>query len=123
MENKHPVSFEDAVKQRLKSVVAELIPEERWDDIVRKTVEQFEKSDLPKIVRDELIIKYREMIKEEFSKPEWVGQWAQDTNELVSEKVRQLIIESAPLVFASMMQGAMHSVMQDFRNGLANGSY
>lgn len=33
------MTFEDSVKKRLKSIVADLIPEERWDGLVRATVD------------------------------------------------------------------------------------
>ena len=56
------VTFEDSVKERLKSIVADLIPEERWDTIVRATVQEFEKKDLPVLVKAELTNKYKEII-------------------------------------------------------------
>lgn len=40
------VTFEDSVKAKLKGIVAELIPEEKWDELVRAAVSDFEHNDL-----------------------------------------------------------------------------
>ena len=109
------VSFEDSVKQRLKSIVADLIPEEKWDGLVQATVREFEKTDLPKLVREELVVQYKLAIAAEFAKPEWQGRWNNARME-VAPNVQKMLIEAAPMILASMVSGSMQSVIQQLQN-------
>ena len=52
--NTNVVSFEDAVKNRVKSIVAELIPEDRYEAVVQQAIAEFESEDLPELVATEL---------------------------------------------------------------------
>lgn len=107
-------TFEASVRDRLKSIVAELIPEDRWDAIVHSTVQQFETSDLPKLIKAELEAKYRKVIQDEFNKPEWASYWS-DGQEQASQKVKALMVEVAPHILAGMFGGAMQQVVSQIR--------
>lgn len=113
------MTFEDSVKQRLKGIVADMIPEDRWDAIVRATVADFEKKDLPQLVRDELIAQYKAKIAEEFAKPEWQSRWGAAGTE-VSDGVRKLLIESAPLILAQLIGGSMQNVVMQLQHSIQN---
>lgn len=114
------VSFEDSVKQKLKTIVADLIPEDRYEAIVRATVQDFERNDLPKLVRAELEAKYREAIRAEFDKPEWKGTWSATAGPAASEAVKQLIVDAAPLVLSSMIGGATQQIVSQLQYALQN---
>lgn len=114
------VSFEDSVKQRLKTIVADLIPEDRWDAIVRATVQDFERNDLPKLVKAELSEQYKKAIAAEFAKPEWVPTWSNAGRQGASEALQKLLIEAAPMVLASMIGGAVEQVSCNLRVALQN---
>jgi hypothetical protein len=116
------VSFEDSVKARLKGIVAELIPESRWDELVKKAVVEFEQYDLPKLVKAELIERYKAAIQAEFAKPEWGVRWGAAGPE-ASEAVRNMLIEAAPAVLASMIGSAMQSVTEQLKYTLQNQRY
>lgn len=107
-------TFEASVRDRLKSIVAELIPEDRWDAIVHSTVQQFETIDLPKLIKAELEARYREVIRDEFNKPEWVSYWS-DGQEQASQKVKELMVEVAPYILSSMFGGAMQQIVSQIR--------
>jgi len=117
-----PVTFEEAVKLRLKDVVRELIPEDRWDALVRSTIADFERVELPKLIKIELEAKYRQVIAEEFNKPEWSSTW-QNGRDGASENLRKLLIEAAPEIFASMMSGAMQATLMDLQTKLQQPRY
>lgn len=110
-------SFEDSVKERLKGIVADLIPEERWDEIVHATVRSFETHDLPKLIKAELEAQYKKAIQAEFAKPEWQSKWNNGTQE-ASVAVQKLIMEAAPTILASMIGGAMQGITQQFQYAL-----
>ena len=107
-------TFEDAVKAKLKDIVADLIPEERWSAIVTATVTDFEKNDLPKLVKAELTDKYKAAIAAEFAKPEWQEKWS-DMSLKESDALRAMIIEAAPLVLSSLIGGAIQQVMNTLK--------
>ncbi len=111
------VTFEDSVKERLKSIVADLIPEERWNEIVRFTVQDFERNDLPRLIKAELAEQYKKVIAAEFAKPEWQATW---NNGVLgtSKALEKLLVEAAPMVLAAMIGGAMQSVTQQLQNSL-----
>lgn len=114
------MSFEDSVKQRLKAIVADLIPEERWDEIVRATVQDFERNDLPKLIKAELAEQYKKAITAEFAKSEWQSTWSSQGGFAASEAVKQMLIEAAPVILASMIGGAMENVKQQLHYTLQN---
>ena len=66
-----PVTFEENVKNKLKGMVADLIPEDRYDQIVEKAISDFENVELPKLIKSMLTEKYKALILEELSSPEW----------------------------------------------------
>lgn len=109
------VKFEDSVKERMKGIIADLIPEERWDSIVSATIADFEQNDLPNLVKAELKDKYKEIISIELNKPEWMTQWGM-VGEEVSEMVSSVLVDSAPQILASMFGGVAQSIVQDIRN-------
>lgn len=111
-------TFEEGVKRRLKDVCADLIPEERWDAIVHATVQEFERIDLPKLIKAELTEEYRKAIAEEFAKPGWQANWGCAGME-ASDAVKRLLIEAAPAVLASMFGGAMQGLVQQFQYALS----
>mgnify|MGYP001613329627 CR=1 len=117
--NTSVMTFEDSVKAKLKGIVADMIPEDRWDAIVRATVADFEKNDLPKLVKAELTEQYKAAISAEFSKPEWSGTWT-DAQMQASAKVQEILVASAPLILASMIGAGSQQVMQNFYSALQN---
>jgi hypothetical protein len=113
-----PIKFEDAVKARLKDIVADLIPEDRWTALVADTVRQFEREGLPALVREELTKLYSERIKAEFAKPEWAGKWDQSGGPIGSDMVRELIEKAAPSILSSMIGGAVQQAVYAMQNNL-----
>lgn len=113
------VSFEDNVKRRMKDMVADLIPEERWATLVASTISDFEKIDLPKLIKEELAAKYRVAIANEFAKEEWQAKWSA-AGQMASPAVQKLLVEAAPAVLASMLNGAAQSVIQQLQYALQN---
>lgn len=106
--------FEDGVKARVREIVSELIPEQMYNEIVQRTVEQFRTVELPSLVRAELTAIYKEKIREFISTPEFQAQW-ENGQQVAGEGVKKLLIESAPLVFASVMGGLAQSVIDQLR--------
>lgn len=112
-------SFEARVKEKLKEQIADLIPSEKLDEIVRATVAEYTRVDLPALIKAELAARYKEEIRAEFAKPEWQPTWV-NGQQSAGTAVQQLLIEAAPLVLASMMAGVSQSVVYNFQQSLQN---
>ena len=112
-------SFEARVKEKLKEQIADLIPSEKLDEIVRATVAEYTRVDLPALIKAELAARYKEEIKAEFAKPEWQPTWV-NGQQSAGTALQQLLIEAAPLVLASMMAGVSQSVVYSFQQSLQN---
>lgn len=110
------MTMEDRVKERLKEIVAELIPEDRWDQIVQTTVEQFEKYDLPKLVKKNLEDWFNARMREELAKPEWQAKWTNTGGQVASDAVKKLLEEAAPNLLAAMIGSVSQHVVQNFAN-------
>ncbi len=112
------VAFEESVKNRIKEIVAELIPEEKCDGIVRSTIAQFETVELPKLVNTELIKIYSKVIHDEFNKPEWIIQYNNDGKTIASEMVTKIATESAHIVIANMIGNTIQQTLYNLQGNL-----
>jgi hypothetical protein len=111
-----PATLEQNVKERIKGVIGELIPEEMWDRLVRDNVEEFKKVDLPKLVKTDLAERYKKAIDAEFSKPEWQTQWGNAGQEGASEMVKKIMVESASDVLAGMVGSIVQQMLYNLRS-------
>lgn len=112
-------TFEARVKEKLKESIADLIPQEKLDAIVAATTAEFMTKDLPALIKAELTAQYKDAIKAEFTKPEWQTVW-ENGQMTGSPALKQLLVEAAPLVLASMVAGASQSVLHQFQQSLQN---
>ena len=106
-----PQTLEDRVKERLMGMVAELIPEERFMELTRNTIKQFETVELPRLVQEELKQHYKKLIQEEFAKPEWSTLY-RDGMQQPSEMMQELLVKSAPQMFAAILASAFAQSVQ-----------
>ena len=107
-----PISFEDSVKLKIKSIIADLIPEERWDGIVLAVTHEFLNKELPNLVKVELANHFRSLIAEELKKPEFMADYSSGQM-LASGYVSKMIMEMAPQILANMIG---HQVQLQIQN-------
>lgn len=110
-----PATIEQNVKERMKLLIGELIPDEQWDKLIQDNVREFKTVDLPKLVKAELTEHYKRLISEEFQKPEWREQWGTNGQRLASDAVREILKASAGDILAAMMGFAAQQVVQDIQ--------
>ena len=110
-----PATIQDNIKERIKLIVGELIPEETYNQLVTAAVDEFTKIDLPKLVKAELTEKYKTLIRESMSGPEWQIGW-DGNRQTASEAVKKIIIASAPDILASMMGFVAEQTVMSLRN-------
>ncbi|HLP99167.1 MAG TPA: hypothetical protein VK149_12065 [Sideroxyarcus sp.] len=120
--NTQVTTFEDGVKNRLRGIVAELIPEDRYNELVRQAIVDFERSTLPSIVRTELTEMYKVKIREEFAKPEWCAKYG-GINPEAGDALKAMLVELAPLMLAQMMSGAAQQMFFAYQSQIQNQRY
>ena len=110
-----PTTFEQNVKERIKIIIGDLIPEEMWDKVVRETISSFLRDDISKLVRTELTEKYRKVIQDELNKPEWQEKWDAVGASGASEMVVKIIKNSAGDILSSMIGGITQRMILTLR--------
>lgn len=113
-------TFEERVKAKLQADIADLIPEDQLSELVRQQLNHFINNKLPKMVDEELEKTLRTAIVRELDTPEWKAQWAQDSQQQLSDMVVKTIADNAHVMMANMMAGQMSQMLLQLRNQLYN---
>lgn len=110
--------FADKVRDKIKRDFAEMIPEDAWDELVKKSVGDFIKKDLGAVVKEQLTEEVTSRLTAHFASDGWKARWAEygHSND-ASKKVRDLIRNSLPDIITALFGGAI----QDFINSLKFG--
>jgi hypothetical protein len=111
-------TFESRVKEKLKDTIADLIPEKDLNKLVAASLESFKNKDLPDLIKKELNAHFTELIRKEFAKPEYAGNFNQQTQTFTSEAVKKLITENANLILANIISGAAYVAVQQMQNNI-----
>jgi hypothetical protein len=90
--------------------------------LVKQTVNEFLRTDLPGLVKTELREHFKALIVDELKKPEWAGRWdGQRGDELASELVTRIVKENSADILASMMAGFITQNMRNIREQINRG--
>ena len=111
-----PAMLEQNVKERMKTIIGEMIPEEMWDKLVKDNIDEFCKVDLPRLIKSALAEQYKKIILDEFNKPEWITQYTLNGKQIGSDMVREIIKASAADILAGMIGIVCQNVLMDLQN-------
>lgn len=120
-----PSKLMDGVKDRIKATFVSLIPDDQWEIMVKKEIDEFfreynsgtqkRSSDFQKLVFEALETKVKETIAKVFGEYTAGGYWA--TNErIVNEKIQNLISEHSGLILSSILGQHIETFLQQLRN-------
>ena len=126
-----PSTLMDGVRDRIKATFIALIPDEAWNQIVKKEIDEWmairkrdyrykeEFSDFGRLVRDELKKRAVESIQKIIGEFEEYS-WDQEGRQLVNENVKKIILENADAillsVIGSMVQGAVNNLKYSLKD-------
>lgn len=119
MSNTLPATFEQRVKERISETIADLIPAEELDALVKAQVAHFQREELPKMIKAEITEQFKAAIKAEFAKPEYQPTWGKHGGMGASQAVKTLIEENASAVLNSLIGGMVQMTVQSMSNGMA----
>lgn len=113
-------SVQEKVRERIQATFAELIPQELWEGLVRAELEAMTKKLIPELVQQMARERLANIVRAEFSKPEWQGKWdysgSGQYRTLGSEMVTEIVKAAAPEFVAALMGGLVQTMVQDLRS-------
>lgn len=108
-------SVQERVKERIQATFLELIPTEMWEGLVKEQIKDFTEKVLPNIVRAEAEKRLRDLLAEEFKRPEWADQWGVNGNE-ASVMLSEVLRQAAPNLVAAMFGNMASRIVQEIRS-------
>ena len=108
------------IRQRLtdqiKAQFADLIPQEEWEGLIERETAGFIEKELPRIVRDCLGTKLREVIKAEFDGPRWNSHW-DGYYQAPSDAIRKLIREHSDTIVEALVSQLVAGAVESMKRG------
>lgn len=112
-----PQQFQDRVRDRMKEVIGDLIPDDAWKSMVDKTISDFIRDDLPKLVKAEMTAQMQTAIRKELDGSEWLTQWS-GGNHLASPMMAEVLKQTAPEMVAALFGSIAQNAMLMVRNNM-----
>ena len=122
--NKEIVKMSDLtekVRDRVKDIFAELIPEEAWQNLVETEIKNFREKILPSIINEELKKMYKAKIKEELFKSDYVQKYDPNGKLVPGEQIKRMLGELAPSFVTALFEGVADNVICRIRNEMSSG--
>lgn len=121
-----PSTLMQGVKDRIKATFASLIPDEQWDQMVKKEVDDFfrlqtvgyrseQVSTFTLTVRDVLQKEVYKRVEEVLRSPEFSLEWT-GSEMTLPDAIKSELINQAPRIFIASIEGMIAGVMQNMRN-------
>lgn len=127
-----PATLMQGVKDRIKSTFVSLIPEEQWKEMIEKEVGKFFReyelrqydtryvSDFSVLVNSLLKEEAEKRMKEYLGSPEFQTVWTDNGPRIISQAIREMMIENSRLILCNMYQEMFTSMLHRFRSELSN---
>ena len=113
-------TLQDTLRDRLRSTLLDIIPEEMFNELARSTTETFLRVDLPTLMREELKKYYLKSFQEHMQTPEFMEKYGYHMGmggAYAPAQVFQKILEdNAAKMFAEAMGSIAARVTMDMRN-------
>lgn len=127
-----PSTLMQGVKDRIKATFVSLIPDTQWEQMVKTEVDDFFKkresgynyksqvSDFTYLVNTCLKEECTKRMTEYLTSDDFITNYTNNGVPVVTEKVKQLIIENSGEILASMMGGVFSAMLMDFKTKMRN---
>jgi len=126
MQKFDPATLMQGVKDRIKATFVSLIPDDQWDQMVKKEVDDYFRlysygyrnentSHFTTTVRDVLQKEVYKRVQEVLSSPEFDIEWNGDKQSLTGV-IKDELIRKAPEIFIASIEGMVANVVLNMRN-------
>ena len=109
-------TLNERISEKVGETLVDLIPAEKWQQIVDREIAKFENVDAPKIIQSMLEEKLKASVTAEIDRYTVGDEWNEAISMYVSSALKQFIGESSGVIMAGMLSPAMTMVMQDLRS-------
>lgn len=124
-----PLTMEDVkerIAARIKASFVELMPEEAWTKMVETEIARFSKvqdrgcrdtrsfSDLQGIIREILEERYRDMLKAELVKPQYLGYFEEP-----GDFIKGFIMDNVPAIMTALLAGLGQNLVEHMKRSVA----
>ena len=123
-----PLSFEETVREKVRFILFDTMPEEKvdafvqgvWNDFFEKQTQGYYNSDpkiskMQELVENEIRGKLKDMVKERVDAMFDDQQWS-DT---IDQNIRDTVVELAPMMFERLMAHLAQSMLNSIKNDIA----
>lgn len=111
-------TLNDRIAERVGKELYELIPQDEWKAIIERESRTFTEVTMPKVVRDMLHDKLKEDLKIHLSSGDFIETWNDQSQQMCSDAVKEMMVQSAPVLFAEIFSAPMQNVINNMRNQL-----
>lgn len=134
-----PATLMQGVKDRIKATFVSLIPEEQWEEMVKKEVDKFFReyeirgdgrryvSDFSSLVTPPFFLLLKEecerRMKEYLESPEFQTIWNDNGQKTINHAIEKMMIENSGLILCNMYQEMFHVMLCRFKNELMNSRF
>lgn len=111
-----PNDIANTLKDKVKQEFVNLIPEEYWDTFIADTTKKFMENDLESVVKEALKADSNKKILT-YLNEDLNNNWnAKKNRNVLDNRLKELIVNLAPQMFAEMMEQMIMTMMQNLRN-------
>lgn len=124
-----PDKLMDSVKARIRSEFASLIPDQAWQNLVKKTVDGFferkrgyhgeEPSEFDRLVSNLVHEEIKKRMVTFFQTPEWTVRWeGEQGQKMMSDAVEKIIKDNVGAIVANTLGSAIQSVLTQMMSNM-----
>ena len=129
-----PQTLMQGVKDRIKATYVSMIPDEQWESMVKKELDDFfrpkeisyqreSKSDFQLLCRDAIHAKAKEEMVKFLATPEFLTTWESNGIPVCNEFIRKMVVENSGVILANFYGGLFQSMLMNFSNSLRNSGH
>lgn len=115
--------LKNLVTEKIRASFVELIPQEHWDSIVAKEVQNFIDRDLPQAVKKELMAMVTDYLKDELKSATWPSRFGVNGKSTASEILKKIVVDNADEIFAKIYADASSMMLHNIIGQLHSRNY
>lgn len=107
--------IQEKIREKISTVFMEMVPDEMMNELVKKAIEDWIKTELPALIRKEMEVKYNEKLKELLADNSF-WQDPQYRGKLPMDALSQIVAQSGPAMMTGIMEMIVISGVTRLRN-------
>jgi hypothetical protein len=127
----NPQSYAEKLRDKIKSALVDIVPDEQWERLIKAEIETFFRSttrdtrsyqwtetvpsDFQSVTRRILTEEACKRVKEMLNEPEWTSVWA-DGRVLAGQKITDILVANAGPILAAWVGQSFQMAVDQFKN-------